>query len=358
MTIKKPSISIIIPVYNVEKYLKECIDSILSEEFQDFEIILIDDGSSDKSPEIVDNYAKHDSRIKAIHQKNQGQMKATKNGLAISQAPYIAFIDSDDYISPITHKEMMAAAIKENADIVSMAGVRISKDNKHPFEDSVSSGVYDRLRITNELIPSLFMNHDLLGSKGVQPSKALKLFRKSLAEYVYSIIPDDIAYGEDMLFTYTAIAAAQKIVILPKEKKGYYYRLNPNSVLWVHKKNLFEKSMKIVSVFRNSDVLMENEGFQHELDYTVCFFTINAFLNEYLMKNTTTFKERKAEIQKMIKCQEFKNAANRISTNEMNWPNKFLLSIMKKGRLNLICLIGITISIFRKPITYISQKIF
>ena len=106
-----PLLSIIIPVYNVEKYLRECIDSILAEEFQDYEIILIDDGSSDGSPQIADEYTKNDSRIKIIHQKNQGQMKATKRGIAISKAPYIAFIDSDDYISKITHKEMIEAII-------------------------------------------------------------------------------------------------------------------------------------------------------------------------------------------------------------------------------------------------------
>ena len=81
-----PLLSIIIPVYNVEKYLRECIDSILAEEFQDYEIILIDDGSSDGSPQIADEYTKNDSRIKIIHQKNQGQMKATKRGIAISKA--------------------------------------------------------------------------------------------------------------------------------------------------------------------------------------------------------------------------------------------------------------------------------
>lgn len=353
-----PLLSIIIPVYNVEKYLRECIDSILAEEFQDYEIILIDDGSSDSSPQIADEYTKNDSRIKIIHQKNQGQMKATKRGIAISKAPYIAFIDSDDYISKITHKEMIEAIIKEDADIVSMAGVRISKGKISPFEDSVPAGIYNKSDINSKILPSVFMNHDLLGSKGIQPSKALKIFKRDIVENVYSIIPDDIAYGEDMIFSYIAIAMANKFVILPKNKKGYYYRLNPSSVLWVHKNNLFEKSMKIISFFRNSSFLRDNIKFQDELNYTVCFFTINAFLNEYLMKNKAVFKERKTIIKNMLDYPEFKKAVNKISIDEMGIFNKTLISLMKNGRLNSVCLIGIIIAIFRIPITYISQKFF
>lgn len=95
---KQPAISIIVPVYNAEKYLRRCIDSILSQSFTDFELILVDDGSTDLSPKICDEYDSHDKRIKLIHKKNAGVSAARNDGLDIVQGEFITFIDSDDWI--------------------------------------------------------------------------------------------------------------------------------------------------------------------------------------------------------------------------------------------------------------------
>ena len=162
-------LSIIVPVYNAGEYLRECIDSILAGEYKDYEIIMVDDGSKDDSPAIADEYA------------------ATKNGIAISSGEYIGFVDSDDWVTPITFRMMMEAARSEDADIVSMAGLRVSGKHTHPFQDSLPSGIYGKKEIWDTVVPGLFMNHDLLGSKGLNPSKALKIIRRSLVDSVYSI---------------------------------------------------------------------------------------------------------------------------------------------------------------------------
>ena len=97
-TNKVPSISIIVPVYNVEKYLKKCIDSILNQSFQNFELILVDDGSTDSSGEICDEYALKDRRVLVIHKENEGLSSARNEGIKASSAEYVGFVDSDDYI--------------------------------------------------------------------------------------------------------------------------------------------------------------------------------------------------------------------------------------------------------------------
>ena len=351
-------LSIIVPVYNAGEYLRECIDSILAGEYKDYEIIMVDDGSKDDSPAIADEYAANHENIKVLHQQNQGQIKATKNGIAISSGEYIGFVDSDDWVTPITFRMMMEAARNEDADIVSMAGLRVSGKHTHPFQDSLPSGIYGKKEIWDTVVPGLFMNHDLLGSKGLNPSKALKIIRRSLVDSVYSIIPDDIVYGEDLIFSYTAITIAEKLVILPKECKGYNYRLNPNSVSWGYRKDVFMKSMKIVSFLRNLPQLKDYEAFQRELDYTSCFFAINAFLNEYLMKNPAPLSERRKVIAQIIDSDEIKGASSRISTSEAGFMNRTIVKLMKNGKLGTICFIGSLISLFRKPITAISQKIF
>ncbi len=114
-------ISIIIPVYNVERYLRECIDSIIAQTYKNLEIILVDDGSSDKSGEICDEYSKKDSRIKVIHKKNGGLSDARNVALDITKGDYIGFIDSDDYIEKDMFQILYNLAEEYNAEISSIS---------------------------------------------------------------------------------------------------------------------------------------------------------------------------------------------------------------------------------------------
>lgn len=114
----KPVISIIVPVYKVEKVLSRCIDSILNQTFTKFELILVDDGSPDTCPKICDEYAIKDSRIKVIHQKNLGVSVARNSGLDIARGDFIGFVDSDDWIEPKTYEIAYNTAIEKQADIV------------------------------------------------------------------------------------------------------------------------------------------------------------------------------------------------------------------------------------------------
>lgn len=106
-----PLFSIIIPVYNVEKYLNKCVDSVLNQTFTDFEVILVDDGSTDNCPAICDSYAEKDKRVKVIHKPNGGLINARKSGLEIADGNYIGFVDSDDWIEPEMY-ELFANMIK------------------------------------------------------------------------------------------------------------------------------------------------------------------------------------------------------------------------------------------------------
>ena len=112
-------ISVIVPVYNTEKYLPRCIDSILAQTFTDFELLLIDDGSTDNSGRICGEYALKDKRIKVVHKENGGVSRARNLGIDNAQGEYLSFIDSDDYIRPTMYSELIAIADKYNVDLVS-----------------------------------------------------------------------------------------------------------------------------------------------------------------------------------------------------------------------------------------------
>lgn len=113
----RPDVSVIVPIYNVDKYLNRCIDSIINQIFTNIEIILVNDGSFDNSPQICDNYARIDSRIKVIHKKNGGLSDARNTGIAASSGRYLAFVDSDDYIDPSYLAVLFYAAERNNCDI-------------------------------------------------------------------------------------------------------------------------------------------------------------------------------------------------------------------------------------------------
>lgn len=139
-----PELSIIVPVYKVEKYLPRCIDSILVQTFGDFELILIDDGSPDGCGRICDEYARKDKRIVVIHQKNMGVSAARNAGLDIARGRYIGFVDSDDWIEPQMY-EVMMDAIRENGADMAVCGVRYAdEDGKFTRADRLSEGVYTR----------------------------------------------------------------------------------------------------------------------------------------------------------------------------------------------------------------------
>lgn len=137
-----PEISIIVPVYNVEKYLSQCIESIKSQTFEDWELILVDDGSPDNSGIICDEYAKTDRRIKVVHQENGGVSTARNLGLENAKGEYISFIDSDDYIAPEFLKVMLDKLLTHNADMV--------RCGFHEFNDR--NGVFNTCQFENEKV--------------------------------------------------------------------------------------------------------------------------------------------------------------------------------------------------------------
>lgn len=126
-------ISIIVPIYNVEKYLPKCIESIINQTYTDLEILLIDDGSTDNSGLICDKYASIDNRIRVIHKKNGGLSDARNVGLDICKGKYISFIDSDDYIELTMYEKMIKIMINQKVDIVSCNYNHIYNNNKIPF---------------------------------------------------------------------------------------------------------------------------------------------------------------------------------------------------------------------------------
>lgn len=185
-------VSIIIPIYNTEKYLKRCLDSVVNQTYKNLEIILIDDGSTDNSPKIIDTYAKKDSRIKAIHQKNAGQSAARNHGLKIATGDYISFIDGDDEVKPNFTESLLHAFTAQTS--FSVCGIQYKRLKLDSSEDVYTNQL--RPRHQNESKKSYILY--LLAIDGRMYSSVNKLYQAKIAKTL--TFDESLNFAEDTKF--------------------------------------------------------------------------------------------------------------------------------------------------------------
>ncbi len=185
-------LSIIIPVYNSQKYLHECIDSVLAQTLTDFEIILVDDGSTDNSPAICDQYAQKDPRVVVIHKENGGQADARNKGLDIARGDYIGFVDSDDHIVPNMYEDMYNAAVSNNVSIVGchMKHIDDNKVLKTVGTETGNHTVYKSTEVINDFTNISKIFHFALWSKiySKEIFKDLRLPKGFMYEDAYVVL--------------------------------------------------------------------------------------------------------------------------------------------------------------------------
>lgn len=201
----QPLISVIIPVYNVENYLHECVDSVLNQTYGNFEILLVNDGSTDSSGKICDEYLEKDDRITVIHQKNGGPSKTRNTGLENATGKYIYFLDSDDYIEKNTLELLVDTAEANCADLVFFDAHSFADNGDDIKQGYIVNGKYDT-KSGYEILTELYRNKDY-------HCAIYLLFIKHQLLIDNKISFLESAYcSEDMLFTYQVYCSAQKTV--------------------------------------------------------------------------------------------------------------------------------------------------
>lgn len=284
-------ISVIIPVYNVEEYLRECVDSVLCQTYGNFEILLVDDGSTDSSGEICDEYLEKDERITVIHQKNGGLSAARNAGLSEANGYYIYFLDSDDYIDEKTLGILLEIAEKDNSDIVFFDAISFAdtddftvKQNyirKNKYQTDCGIDVFGKMTENKEFhsaVPLLFIS------------------RKFLKNTNISFIPD-IIY-EDMVFTYQLFCKASTVSQCTDAL--YHRRYRKNSIMTSSKSKkhftscveVYTANAEFTKQINQTDVSAAN-GF-------VCRCAFNIF-NVYEKLDKSDKKICKAELKKVKK---------------------------------------------------------
>lgn len=216
-----PKISVIIPVYNADKYLSKCIDSVLNQSFTDFELLLVNDGSEDRSGEICDNYAKKDSRIKVFHKENGGVSSARNLGLINACGEWITFVDADDYLI-IDGLQRYINGIDKNIDLI-ICGYNICDESGY-LKFSTTAYPKNDLIQKDECIEIMFKNAYYNGYL------YNKLFKRSIIEDNKILFNEYIYYNEDRLFCVEYITSLD-LKILYTSEPVYTYILHENSAM-------------------------------------------------------------------------------------------------------------------------------
>lgn len=213
----KPKISVIVPAYNVAPWIGRCLDSILAQSYENLEIIVIDDGSTDETCEIIDTYAAKDNRITAVHQENAGLVMTREVGIARATGEYVTFVDGDDAIEPDMYERLLNNALRYDADISHCGVSFVYPDGKvEPHYGTGETKVQDNAEGLREL----------LSGEKVEPSLCTKLYARQLL--VDSCLDKTVLNNEDLLRNFTLFSRAKRSVF--EDFCGYRYYQRPGSM--------------------------------------------------------------------------------------------------------------------------------
>lgn len=315
-------ISVIIPVYNVEKYLRECLDSIMNQTYKNLEIICIDDGSPDNSINILIEYSNRDNRIFIKKQKNMGLSEARNTGIKISTGKYLVFVDSDDWL-PLNAIELLYEKIKkENSDIVIGGRITITDFKKENF---IPTGKDISFTFEKYLEYSMEKNEFRAVAWG-------KLYKKEIIEKNNLEFPKGLLY-EDLLFVFKYLYYSEKISILSKEI--YYYRNNNLSSIVNTIKIKDLDSLEIVEKLEqflrenNQNDILKKEYFQEYICNWIIYATLGKFFS-----NKINFSQTKDYLKLIEKNYIFDKYTNNY------------LKLCHKGKRNRILIYSMRLNLY------------
>ena len=254
-------ISVIIPIYNVEKYLSDCIDSVLNQTYSNLEIILVDDGSTDNSGKICDSYEKKYSNIKTVHKKNAGLGYARNTGLEHATGDYVMFLDSDDYLDNDCLAILMKYMIDNSLDLVKSGLKRVTDSQKIIYKSNYDDKLYVDLDIKNELLPKTI---------GSSPNKSDSIDMSVCGSiYKLNIIKNNKlkfyserdVLSEDLLFNIEYLILCDRCMTI--SYIGYNYRYNLNSLTTKYRRDRFEK---VKYLYNHIENIIEKNNYTTDID--------------------------------------------------------------------------------------------
>lgn len=285
------SISVIVPIYNAEKYLVRCLESIVEQTYSNLEIILVDDGSTDESLKICEEFGKRDRRIHIIHKENGGQQSARTAGVQKATGDYIAFVDADDYIDADTYERLMKKLYSSDIDILLYGLWEDYEDHSVLKQNHYPNKVYERADIEKELFPSMLSYGDFFDF-GILPNLWCKLIKRSFWIESRVVVAEGIRIGEDADAVYQLLVNAQSVQVL--EEAPYHYCKRNDSVMWqeIAEEAIIELENDLCRVFKRVGCL---EIMQEQLKDYIAFVTLLK-KPDLILKDWDIFQNRRVAL--------------------------------------------------------------
>ncbi len=288
---QEPMFSVIVPVYKTERYIRQCIESVLEQTYKDFELILVDDGSPDSSGAICDEYAQTDPRIKVIHKENEGLVSARKTGLQNACGHYVISLDSDDYIVRDMLKILATCISDTSAEVVSFDHFRVyDEGQKTRCCDGVTEGFY----VTEEALSNLrrqILYKESVGffDYGISPCICFKAIEASLYRKYQFSVDNMIVVGEDLAVTMPMLLEAKSVYVL--HQALYCYRITGTSIMGAYREKDMDDLENLLSYLDQEIDVKKNKMKKQIAAYTLS--RINGFLFNSAQKVTSylQFKE-------------------------------------------------------------------
>lgn len=336
-------VTVVLPIYNVEKYLDRCIESVVSQTYEKLEILLVDDGSTDSCPEKCDDWARKDSRIKVVHKENQGLGMARNTGIENANGEYICFFDSDDYIASDTVEKAYGQAVEDKSDAV-LFGINFC-DEKGKVTDSFTCPL-GKVSYANEQVRNFFLPEFIAPDPD---GDGVKLFYMSPCILLYSMnvinkcnwrfVSERDIISEDVYSLLSLFKHISKVSVLPEA--FYFYCTNEASLSRSYRKDRFEKLCRF---YEEAKALCQRLGYSDEILRRVSkpylSFVISALKQESTASDSS--KQNKARIKTLVNDKTLQEVLQKNKNDKVSLTRRLLFFTIRNKLYGLCYLLLIS----------------
>ncbi len=319
----EPLVSIVVPVYKVEKYLARCVESLVNQSLHDIEIILVDDGSPDQSGKMCDQFAAKDSRIKTVHKENGGLSSARNAGMKEARGKYIGFVDSDDDVELNMYERLAQTAEEHHVDFVMADYKRINRNTSSYVKTlNIDSGYYDRQKIENDIFPALIMGENI--DYGPLLSVWHCLYRREFLQKHNFMFDEEVRWSEDNIFSAVMGYYCQSFFYLKGEALYHYYQ-NEGTITTSYRKGAWDVySLMNTHLHEFFDNVKEYD-FSRQLKLHMVYYACNCISQQM----TRPKAEALSGIREILNSKQLKDAFNDFRLPDVPFKLKAQLLMMK-----------------------------
>ena len=331
---EKKLVTIVIPIYKVEKFLDRCLESVVNQTYENLEIILVDDGSPDKCPQICDRWSNIDKRIKVIHKTNEGLGKARNSGIDVASGDYICFVDSDDYIDLTTIEKAINKVETIQAEIVVYGFNRILNDGaKVEFVPNVEKNVYFGEDVRESFLPK-FIASERYKTNLLMSACTCLISTELIKSMNWRFVSERELISEDVYSLLVLYSGVSSVAIL--NESLYYYCENMSSLTHTYRKDRYEK----IKYFYDKCVeLCEEKGFKRNIIESIesgSYIANTIAAMKMIVKSDGEKSEKKGELKEIVMDSHFQDVLKNIKIKKEPFLRRVLLRAAKY-RMHRIC---------------------